>query len=152
MTRIDMIRIDIDVPAVPVPQPRQRTRIVTGDNGAFVHNYTPKEHPVNAFKAGIREAFRRAWSHAPLRGPVEIEAYFFMPRVGRMIWARKPMPRKPHTVRPDLDNMIKAVKDSLRGLAWMDDSQVWRLVSEKQYCHGDESPHLLLRIHSEETK
>jgi len=42
----------------------------------------------------------------------------------------KDAPRLP---RPDLDNMAKAVLDSLNGVAWVDDSQVSRLVVEKSY-------------------
>lgn len=37
------------------------------------------------------------------------------------------------TTRPDLDNIIKVVKDALNGIAWHDDSQVVELTGYKAY-------------------
>jgi len=39
-----------------------------------------------------------------------------------------------HTKKPDLDNMVKFVKDCLNGEVWHDDSQVVNLSARKQYC------------------
>lgn len=38
-----------------------------------------------------------------------------------------------HTKKPDLDNLVKAVKDSLKGILWYDDSQVYETESVKRY-------------------
>jgi len=38
-----------------------------------------------------------------------------------------------HTKKPDLDNLVKAVKDSLKGILWYDDSQVYFTEAEKKY-------------------
>ncbi len=35
--------------------------------------------------------------------------------------------------RPDLDNLVKAVKDALNGVLWRDDSQVIELEAKKIY-------------------
>lgn len=41
-----------------------------------------------------------------------------------------------HTVKPDLDNIVKSIKDALNGVAWRDDSQVCKDGgSEKVYGH-----------------
>lgn len=37
------------------------------------------------------------------------------------------------SVRPDLDNLVKLVKDALNGVAYVDDSQVAHLRAEKLY-------------------
>ena len=37
------------------------------------------------------------------------------------------------TKRPDLDNIVKAIKDGLNGVAWKDDSQVVMLRACKEY-------------------
>lgn len=37
------------------------------------------------------------------------------------------------TTKPDLDKLLRAVKDALKGIAYDDDSQVTRVVMEKQY-------------------
>ena len=39
----------------------------------------------------------------------------------------------PHLVKPDIDNLIKLVKDALNGFAYLDDSQVTRVGGSKQY-------------------
>jgi Holliday junction resolvase RusA-like endonuclease len=39
----------------------------------------------------------------------------------------------PHTKKPDLDNLVKAVKDSLKGILWYDDSQVYYTEAAKRY-------------------
>lgn len=43
--------------------------------------------------------------------------------------AKRPWP----SVRPDLDNYVKAVLDAANGIIWLDDSQVCNLNVEKRY-------------------
>ncbi len=43
-----------------------------------------------------------------------------------------------HTVKPDLSKLIRAVEDALTGVVWLDDNQVVRHDSVKQW-HGDHS-------------
>ena len=38
-----------------------------------------------------------------------------------------------HTGKPDLDNLVKALKDALNGVIYVDDAQVCRLDAEKHY-------------------
>lgn len=45
----------------------------------------------------------------------------------------------PHDRRPDLDNIIKSVKDGLNGVAYHDDSQVWRVTATKVWGEKDET-------------
>jgi Holliday junction resolvase RusA-like endonuclease len=37
------------------------------------------------------------------------------------------------TKRPDLDNIVKAIKDGANGVAWVDDSQVVDVSASKRY-------------------
>lgn len=37
------------------------------------------------------------------------------------------------TKRPDIDNVVKAIKDGLNGVVWRDDSQVVMLLAEKHW-------------------
>lgn len=116
--------IEFTIPAIPVAQPRQRHRVVEGANGAFARNYTPAKHPVNAFKACAQHAFAAAYSGPPLTGALSISVLFIFPRPKSKVWKRRPMPREPHTKTPDMDNLLKSLKDSLKGLAYVDDAQI----------------------------
>ncbi len=138
--------IAVRVPTIPIAQPRQRSRIIkTKDGRLLTGNYTPANHPVRQFKADVRAAVSRVLS-APLDGPVALRVVFVLPRPKRLIWKRREMPRVPHTARPDLDNLVKATKDALNGLAWRDDSQVVELSAGKCYASGNELPGVELAI------
>lgn len=51
-------------------------------------------------------------------------------------FAKPPSVRRDHvTVRPDLDNLTKAILDSLNGIYWVDDSQIVELECKKLYGH-----------------
>lgn len=137
-----MTPIRFSVPAIPVAQPRQRHRVAVANGRAFARNYTPGKHPVNAFKASVRHEFVVAYQGPPLDGPLRLAVLFVMPRPGRLVWKTRPMPRAWAEPKPDTDNLVKAVKDSLNGLAWRDDSQVCLLNAAKVYASGDEAPHV----------
>ena len=44
---------------------------------------------------------------------------------------------KPHLKRPDTDNLLKAILDSLNEVAWKDDSQIFFISALKQYAEED---------------
>ena len=131
-----------EVVGVPVGQPR--ARITT--RGSFAHAYTPKSHPVHAWKAAVmraaREAMRdktNAYGLPAEQGiPVTASLWFSMPRPASHLNAagelRKGKPEY-HTSKPDIDNLVKAIFDAMTEAGvWHDDSQVVRLTVEKVYC------------------
>ena len=141
------MRIEFTIPAVPVAQPRQRHRIISSGGMSFANNYTPTKHPVNAFKASARMALESAYKGAPLVGPLAMSVVFVFPRPTNRVWKSKPMPRERHTKKPDCDNLLKSLKDSLSGLAYADDAQIceYREVT-KWIASGDEQPHVEVTI------
>ena len=132
--------ITFTVPGVPIAQPRTKATTI----GGYARVYTPKT--ADAYKASVALAFGQAHSGPPLTGPVGVEIMFLMPRPKSMIWKKRPMPREWHTKKPDLDNLAKAVLDSLAGLAWVDDSQVVILGLAKRIARGDEKPYTAVTI------
>ena len=68
----------------------------------------------------------------PLTGPVRLVIYAtFEPAQS---WSKKKRAEhlhRPHTQKPDLDNVAKAVADGLNRVAWGDDSQVAEMVVRK---------------------
>jgi Holliday junction resolvase RusA-like endonuclease len=140
-----IVRIEITVPGVPIAQPRQRHRIASGAGGQFVKNYTPGDHPVRDFKAAIRRAVAEQCSTV-WRGPVRVDWVAVFPRPAGKIWKRRPMPRLPHTAKPDRDNLDKAILDALTGTMLADDKQVFCGSVCKWIASGDEQPHVLITI------
>ena len=62
-------------------------------------------------------------------GAIAMTINFAMPRPKSL-----PKKVKHHIKRPDLDNLIKAVKDALHGICFKDDSQIVSLIAEKHYA------------------
>ncbi|MFH5805163.1 RusA family crossover junction endodeoxyribonuclease [Alienimonas sp. DA493] len=128
--------VTFTVPGEPVPQPRPRVyRVGKGTRTVSA----PKGHPVIAYKHAAEVA---AHTHGglPFDGALRVGLTFVLPRPKSKVWKRKPMPREPHTSRPDLDNYSKAILDGLWPL-WGDDSQVCELTARKVIAAGDEQPH-----------
>lgn len=62
-------------------------------------------------------------------GPVRLAVVFYLPRP-------QSLPKKVvhHTKKPDVDKLVRAVKDALKGVLWRDDAQVIELVARKGYA------------------
>jgi Holliday junction resolvase RusA-like endonuclease len=94
----------------------------------MVHNYTPAKSPVADFKARVTWAARQAYRGELIEGPVGVDVHLRFPLPAS---ARKAIKEQvkcgavvPHTSRPDAENVLKAIFDSLTGVVWRDDSQV----------------------------
>lgn len=73
---------------------------------------------------------------APFDGQVEIEVYSYFAKPKS--WSKKKMstvPAPPVLVKPDVDNLLKAVLDGLSGVAYLDDRQVWKATVTKEYSN-----------------
>lgn len=120
--------IAFSIPGDPVPQPRPRVSTA----GGFARAYVPKGHAVHAYRQAVAVAAKAAGC-SPGSEPVSVIIDFVVGRPKshlRKAGIREDAPRLP---RADLDNMAKAVLDALIGVAFVDDSQVSRLVAEKSY-------------------
>lgn len=85
----------------------------------------------------------QVWRAAPLDGPLQVRAEFVLPRPKSL---PKRLPTPPHTKKPDVDKLIRAVMDALTGVVWRDDSQVIDLHPTKRYAELDEQPGVHLRV------
>jgi Holliday junction resolvase RusA-like endonuclease len=75
-----------------------------------------------------------------------LSVVFVLPRPNRLRWKRRPMPCGWHQSKPDADNLLKAVKNSLNGLFWQDDSQIAELRVSKWHASGEERPGVELSV------
>ncbi len=110
--------IDIFIHGEPVAQGRPRAF----RRGNLIGFYDPKES--KAWKAEIAAAVKDQ-PPFPADIPLVLSVSFFLTRP-------KSVKRMYPTVKPDLDNYVKAVMDALKGV-WGDDCQVIRIRTSKQY-------------------
>ena len=134
-----METLTFSLPGDPVPQPRARV----STRGGFARAYTPAEHPIHAYRQAIAAAAREAGATPTDAAPITliVDLVFGRPKSHYRKSGLKPdAPRLP---RPDCSNVLKGIEDALNGVAWVDDTQVGRVVVEKSY--GDE-PRTVVRI------
>lgn len=107
-----------------IPHAKARHRSYIGRSGG-IRTYTPTE--TVSWENYVRLC---AAPHAPehfIEGPVKLISIFYMPIPKSWSVKKKEMAKLQKifpTTKPDLDNMVKLVKDALNGLIWKDDKQV----------------------------
>ena len=98
---------------------------------------------VGPWREAVRAETQRAVKDiGPADGAVSVTIQFYLPRP-------KSLPGRvtAHVRRPDLDKLGRAVLDGLTdGGAWLDDSQVTRLMLGKCYATGNVTPGCTIRI------
>ena len=126
--------IHITIPGEPVAQGRPRFSTQHG----FVRAYDPAKS--RSYKEYVRMfAIQQCHeqSYQRLFGPVmmTVDIYRGIPKS----WSKTKQEQaergiiKP-TLKPDVDNYVKAIKDALNGIAYVDDSQVTVLMISKFYA------------------
>jgi len=131
---------EIIISGTPVAKARPRGFRTKGGKMGF---YTPTKS--KEFEYQVRQRAEEIFTK-PMDCPIRLTILFLLPRPKTMMWKTKPMPRVPHTSRPDADNLAKAVEDGLNGVAYLDDSQITELRVTKRYHAGDEGPQTIIRI------
>lgn len=112
----------------PVPQPRPRV----STRGGFARAYVPAKHAVHPYRQALALAAKAAGCK-PHAEPVDVVIDLVFSRPKSHLNKSGVKPTAPCLPRVDIDNCAKAVLDALNGIAWVDDSQVSRLVVEKSY-------------------
>ena len=122
-----MPTVTLNVAGIPAAQPRQRF----ARRGNFVHTYTPDT--ADGWKAAIEAEAIKSGVKIGKGVPIKLTIMLKMPRP-------KSRPVEiPHIVKPDLDNLAKAVMDALSDAGiWHDDAQVYRLYASK--CYSSQPP------------
>jgi crossover junction endodeoxyribonuclease RusA len=122
--------------AFGVPQPKGSTRAFIVKGRARTTNANKATKPWEsvvahaALEAGVKQ----------LEGPVGITMLFCFQRPKSVSAKSRPC----HTVKPDLDKLIRAVLDALTGIAYRDDSQVGSIIAGKDYT--DCTPRVVVAI------
>ena len=119
---------------VPVPQGRPRF----ARRGKFVQTYDPPKS--KKFKTELRQLAEIEHAenpyHAEQHKPIIIELSLYIPMLKsfskiKRLKATDGVLRP--TTKPDIDNYIKGILDSLNGLFWHDDGQIVEIHAGKYY-------------------
>jgi Holliday junction resolvase RusA-like endonuclease len=105
--------------------------------GAYGQAYVPAK--TRKYEATIAKLIRAEYRGQPLEGALSLSLHFFMQAPKKRV---RPYP----SVRPDLDNLVKAVKDAANGLLWKDDGQISSLEAMKLYAPKDEKPCVVIAV------
>ena len=128
--------LTLTIPGKPIAKARPRFY----RRGKFVGTYNSQETEEGRF---LLECQSQLEGHELITGPISLTVCFRMPRpkghygTGRNAGKLKPSAPDLHIKKPDLDNMLKFVKDCLNGIVWKDDSQVFSVVADKYYADHD---------------
>jgi Holliday junction resolvase RusA-like endonuclease len=122
-----VLRLSLSIPMVPTSKARPR---VTA-NGT----YTPKRTRV-AEKTVRDYAFEAMHPRRAVAAPLalSVRALFAIPKS----WSKAKREaayekRLMHTSKPDVDNLVKLVKDALQGVVYVDDCQIVTLTAHKDW-------------------
>lgn len=125
------------IPGTPIPQGSSKAFVVKGkpvitsDNG----NLKPWRADV---AATVRSVVGPTIAYPT--GPAALRMMFLMPR--RAAEPKRVTP--PHTRKPDLDKLVRAVCDAITGIVVTDDAQFARIDAEKRTAWIGQQPGLIL--------
>lgn len=139
-----MTPISFFAPGVPKPQPRARSFVLRGKGGKPILSKTGQPilrvhdpATAEAWKEAVAKAAAPYVPMPPLQGPLSVALHFTMPRPKAHYRANgtlKPGAPAWHVSRFDVDNMSKAVFDSLTVIGmWGDDGQICWAQIQKRY-------------------
>jgi Holliday junction resolvase RusA-like endonuclease len=127
-----MNEITFTVPGEPVAKGRAKF----ARRGAFVTTYTPEKtvRYENLVRLAAQEAMRGA---NPFDRPVELTVAIFLPIP--QSWSKKKQEKARTglvgaTKKPDADNVLKALKDGMNGVVYVDDARITDVILKKRYA------------------
>jgi Holliday junction resolvase RusA-like endonuclease len=121
------------VPGVPIPQGSMKAFVVAGR--ARVTSDNPK---LRSWRLDVKCEAQKHWD-TPTTEAVRVQLVFRFPRpkghygTGRNAGQVRASAPGYHTVKPDVDKLVRGCLDALTGVIWRDDSQVAGVDAFKEY-------------------
>lgn len=107
-------------------QPKERPRVSMLKGKIVV--YTPKK--TQTFEKLVKQQFYKQKCQM-VKGNIEVKIQIYFGIQDKKKWGEY------KNTRPDIDNFLKSILDSLNGLAWEDDGQIVKITAEKYYSRVD---------------
>ncbi len=116
------------IPGKPIAQPRHKITCV----GGHARAYLELTAPIHQWKDTISVALmKHRLCNNMIDQCIKLTATFYLP----LPKGNKVSNLSPHTKKPDLDNLLKALMDTLTdNKVWVDDSVVSQIDASKMYC------------------
>jgi Holliday junction resolvase RusA-like endonuclease len=127
----------IVVPGIPQPGGSKKGFVVadkyTGKARAVVTEDNKKSKP---WRNDVQWMAKLVMLAGPLRGPLAVEFVFILPRPKGHMGAKGLRPSAPPypAVKPDTTKLTRSTEDALKGIAWVDDSQIVDQHARKIYA------------------
>lgn len=134
--------LQVMVYGAPKGQPRGRAFVTKGGQPRVFNPSTAE-----GWKSSIAEALQGHLPATPIDGPVSVTVSYQMPRPKRLMRKRDSEGPLAHTSKPDVDNLNKAIFDTLTRLGvFRDDSQICHVEAGKHYHGKDDLPGALIVV------
>lgn len=114
--------LSLEINGVPLAKKRPRFRQRNGK----VQTYNPQQDEDNGIKLLLKSKYRGYPIASPIR--VTLDFFFTQPKYVK---------RQFHSVKPDLDNLVKSILDNGNGILWTDDKIIVEIIAKKSY--GDKN-------------
>lgn len=121
------------VPGVPATQGSKRAFYSPKANRAFVVEDCKRN---KSWRSDVRNEAQKVWNGNPFDGAVVVYLDFYLPRPKSHKNAKgqiKPTANRNPITKPDITKLARCVEDALKGLVWMDDSQIIQEITTKHY-------------------
>lgn len=115
------------VDGTPIPQGSKKAYVVKGTNRARIVD--DNKDLLKPWRAAVTKAAAASHAGPALEGALTLSVIF---RITRPKTVKRPFP----SVKPDLDKLVRAIKDGITDAkVWGDDGQVVTLFADEQYSH-----------------
>lgn len=132
--------LEFFVPGLPQPQGSKRGFVSANGKVSLVESAAgvkPWRSDVKVFAA---EAMR---GHALITGPVRMRCDFVLKRP---VSTPKRPPTPPATKKPDLDKLLRAIGDALKGTVYAEDSLIVEIIGTKRIAEEGEQPGVTIKV------
>ena len=134
-----MTCIEFFVPGLPQPQGSKRGFVSA--NGKV--NLVESAAGVKPWRSDVKVFAADAMNGPLLTGPVFLHCDFVMKRP---VSTSKNRPTPPATKKPDLDKLLRAIGDALKGTVYAEDSLIVEMVGTKRIAEEGEQPGVNINV------
>ena len=140
-----MIPIKMIIPGEPVSKGRPRFRTT---KAGYVITYTPPKTKKEETRLSnhFQKFIGLGFYNFPMEVVEKMKIVWYFKRPQRLKRKSSPSGPIPHTMKPDLDNLLKLPLDAMKGHILVDDCKIYKMEIEKYYCALGGTPRMEIEI------